>query len=452
MASAIFFTTSKRSNSTLVPSGTGVTLDVLLKSGTSLINPVFRLSYATRPAWSMCSFEGRYYFVTDIVSVHDDLWDVSCRVDVLATYKSAILASRQFILYDTAANIEIVDGRLPIKTAASVSSNNIVFSPYYSALGTYILTAINSDGCDTYFLNASQLMSLLNGLTAWINGQLPVPTDVIEAVTNVGKYLIGSGNVMSNIKGVTWVPFDLSQFSGGNATIKIGLYDSGVSVPALGSGYQTISWTQRVNIPWAFTDWRRNEPYTQLYVYIPYIGSISLPPGNLVNDSAIDIQISINKVTGAMAAEIHGATSGEIVYVGSGSTGIAIPLGISSINAASAITGGITAAQSLLHLNPIGAVASAINSVKSNPQTTGGIAGGAGGGLNNNIIATTVSHDTAEAPGNASAVHGTPTFETKTLSALTGYVECQNASVSISGSDTERNEINTLLNGGVYIE
>ena len=33
----------------------------------------------------------RYYFIDDIVSIHNNVWDVSGHVDVLETYKSAIL-------------------------------------------------------------------------------------------------------------------------------------------------------------------------------------------------------------------------------------------------------------------------------------------------------------------------------------------------------------------------
>ena len=64
----------------------------------------------------------------------------------------------------------------------------------------------------------------------------------------------------------------------------------------------------------------------------------------------------------------------------------------------------------------------------------------------------TVFHDTIVSPDSVSAVIGTPTMATKSLSALSGYVETRNASVAGGMTDTERKAINKYLDGGIYIE
>lgn len=449
MANAVFYNTSKRQNSTLVPSGAGVTLDVLLKDDTSFLNPVLRLSYAGIPAFSMCQFGGRYYFIDDIVSVHNNLWDVYCRVDVLATWKSAILATTAFVLYDETANTDIVDGRLPIQTDETVSVNNITyFSPYYSATGCYLLTAVNRDGCFTYTMSEGELTQFLNGLINFINGHITGAT-VEDAVTEVGKMLIGSGNVMDNIKGLCWVPFNSSDLGSVSRILAVGLYDNNDTCTYV-TGLANISWTQRINIPWQTTGWRRTQPYTQVYVYIPYIGTVMIPAGNITQESALDVRFSINKRNGAMGVDIYGAASGERVYTGSGSTAVSIPIGASALNAGALVTGGIAVAANLLTGNVLGAAANAFNSVQSNPQSAGGIAGGAGSGLTQDLICFTVFHNVSDTPANMEL--GTPTFKTKSLGTLSGYVQCDNASVAGAMTQQERNEINTLLNGGIYIE
>lgn len=449
MANAVFYTTSKRQNSTLVPSGAGVTLDVLLKDDTSLLNPVLRFSYSGAPTFSMCQFAGRYYFIDDVVSVHNNLWDIYCRVDTLATWKSAILTTTAFVLYDETANTDIVDGRLPIQTDESVSVNNITyFSPYYSATGCYLLTAVNRDGCFTYVMSEAQLTQFMAGLINWINGEI-TSTTVEGTIAEVGKMIIGSGNVLDNIKGLCWIPFNASDIAQQSRFIAVGLYDNNENGLYI-TGMANISWTQRINIPWQTTGWRRTQPYTQVYVYIPYIGTVMIPAGNITQETALDVRFSVNKRNGAMGVDIYGAASGERVYTGSGSTAVSMPIGSSALNVGALVTGRIASAAALVMGNFIGAAASAINSVQSNPQSAGGIAGGAGSGLTQDLICFTVFHDVSDIPTNMEL--GTPTFKTKSLGALSGYVQCDNASVAGAMTQQERNTINTFLNGGIYIE
>ena len=121
--SATFYSFSKRKNSTKQPTGSGDSYSVTLKSGTSIISPTLLLNIASRPSYNYLSFEGRYYFVTDIVSVRTDLWEISCTVDALATWKSEIGSTSADILYATGGRDDIVDGRIPVESGIHVDSN-----------------------------------------------------------------------------------------------------------------------------------------------------------------------------------------------------------------------------------------------------------------------------------------------------------------------------------------
>lgn len=118
MATATFYTTAKRHNSTLIPSG-GTDLSVSLKNGCDLLAPTFYLDYNQVPTWSMMRFAGRYYFITGITSLRQDYWQIDAEVDVLATYKAQIRATRPFVLYADINNTEIIDNRLATKTTAT---------------------------------------------------------------------------------------------------------------------------------------------------------------------------------------------------------------------------------------------------------------------------------------------------------------------------------------------
>ena len=78
--------------------------DVLLKRDTSILRPVlvinsaqdiFDYNYMYIPEF------GRYYFIDDIRSVHDNLWEISAHVDVLETYKDEILSNQAVIRRQT---------------------------------------------------------------------------------------------------------------------------------------------------------------------------------------------------------------------------------------------------------------------------------------------------------------------------------------------------------------
>ena len=132
MATANFYTFSKRKNSTLQPTGTGTQIDVNLKSGTSLLSPTFLLNISGRPTYNYVSFEGRYYFITDIISVRNDLWEIQCTVDALASWKTDIGSTAAVILYATGGSNDIIDQRIGIKSGISVNSDSQLLTGDFS--------------------------------------------------------------------------------------------------------------------------------------------------------------------------------------------------------------------------------------------------------------------------------------------------------------------------------
>ena len=78
--------------------------DVVLKKDTSVLKPVL----LTNDARDVYEYNymyiqefGRYYFIDDIVSVNNNLWEISAHVDVLETYKDAILSNQAVIRRQT---------------------------------------------------------------------------------------------------------------------------------------------------------------------------------------------------------------------------------------------------------------------------------------------------------------------------------------------------------------
>lgn len=71
-----------------------------LKDNTSVLRPVIIIK-TSDPIYSFnymhISDFGRYYFIDDIISLNNNMWEVHAHVDVLETYKTAILSNSAVI-------------------------------------------------------------------------------------------------------------------------------------------------------------------------------------------------------------------------------------------------------------------------------------------------------------------------------------------------------------------
>lgn len=74
----------------------------ILKDETDILNPVFRISGATWAQVNACNYIdvpelGRRYFVRDISSIRNGVFEFVCHVDVLSTFADAIRAQTAVI-------------------------------------------------------------------------------------------------------------------------------------------------------------------------------------------------------------------------------------------------------------------------------------------------------------------------------------------------------------------
>lgn len=511
MANATFYKTSKRHNSTLQPSGSGTDINVQLKNGSDIIAPVFLLSLASLPDYSMMVFEGRTYFITGISSVRDNLWEISAEVDVLATYKSNILASRPFVLYANTNNSEIIDSRLPAKTTATYAKNYATLSQSLmtgqwkiavsvtgdTSTATFLLTPaqvralVNSTGFDQWFNSlwqsiqseqstiastqnastndansiaqqAQQITTEVDGLS--LIGQATalaarcgarIIADCIQSSINtMAKFfrkVIATPNAMECIKSAIFIPWDVVG-DGSMQEIMLGEYATGIQALPV---YNPIQHSQiSIDIPWQASDWRRNAPYHQIYLYLPFMGDIEISPSDVIDCTALNIYFSLNVMNGALNYRV--ATDKDTtIGVFSCQTGVSYPIGASNITPVSVGMGVGSAAAAIAGAPTLAAAAVAASSlaaIRPNASCVGGGGGGAGSGLDMRVICHTVFHDTNVTPSNPASSIGVPVSSEVTLSILSGFVQTKNASVSGSMTDTERSRINMLLDGGIYIE
>lgn len=467
---ATFYNFTKRVNSTKVPdaSVSGTTYNVVFKMPTSRRNPTIRIN-ADAFNFNYCLLEGKYYFVTDIVSVRNDLWDVNLSVDVLGSYRAEILATTAYVMYDTTANTEIVDSRLAIEATPSVDSAQTEITQL-DGDGVYALCVVGKYSTDTWIIpDTTALLDVIDLkaygiLTPRLPPTQPSVTEQIKAsidyLNDVFTQLLSSGKAPDCIRSCRWIPWSISGDSASNH-IFLGNFETNVS----GSRVITpnVLYTYQVTIPWQTNDWRRLSPYTQVYLYLPFIGIINIPTATIKDYARLTVEYCVSKLTGELSVIVAGGDTGlHPIGIYQGNSGTPVPFGNSNITPAARSTGMVQAAAAIGAMASGGIAAGAAglvglmsgmsNMMVGVPSTVGTASGGTDAGLPRYIECITVFHDTNVQPNSVAASIGTPTFAQKSLSSVTGYVQCHEASVQGVAMLDDYEAINNYLNTGVFIE
>ena len=479
MASAVFYNLSKRKNSTKQPSGSGTSLSVELKSGTSLLSPTFLLSLSSRPAYDYIAFEGRYYFITDIVSVRNNLWEISASVDALATYKSTIGSSNALILYATGGRNDIIDNRIPIDDSVTIHSNSKAITGWNVSNITYgsiILSVTGVGSFGNYMLDDNtDLFTMMEDSTNWWDNVAN-----IGSVEDALKQFFYGGSSGDCLKNAIALPITLAYQSpdpylGPSEQLNLGPYPAAdgnnnpVMVHRVNNPIMKTSTT--VNIPWQYNDWRRHKPYTEVQLYLPFIGAIMLDADELVNATALDIDYSLNIASGDLAVSVSTDSPVKVIMTASNNIAMSLPFGSANIPATKSLAAAVTAIAAMAaaaymggkgevsgatlgaKVAGSGAAAAAAVLLGSGTQSGGGgLSGGASQGLFDHIMCTTITKALTDSQGDLNAVIGKPVMAKNTIGSYSGYVQTDGFSIDGDMTDTERDIINTAFNGGAFYE
>lgn len=485
---------AKRKNSTLQPT-LNTSFDVLLKTPTSLHTPTFTISAASFD-YNYLKWGDRYYFVTDVVSKNNGLWEVSAVVDVLATFKSDILASTQFVSYSSlSGSTWLADTRIPLQKNASVAQNATTMNFLFNDSGFYVLSVVGKDGCETWACDLSHIQALLDKVNDWSDdlideimaGSYPwsggahsvtydftSPEKAIESMARMNALTGFAGNAYSDapscIRSCIWVPFFATFFTGiGGGEIYLGQFPTGVTT-AFKCKSTPATRTASVSIPWQYSDWRR-AVCEEIYLYLPLVGLVTIPSDEIVNESSISVEWSATATDGCIAYRVTAGS--QVIGTYGANCSVNYPIGISQQASAgdivqtavpaiqNTVSAGIKAAKAPSISSVTGALGATIKAgyeiantaLSHHNSCIGGIGGGAGVGLDLSMKCFSVAHPTVIAPSDMRDTMGVPTMKPLALSTLTGYCECANAHVAASGAEAqELDEIDAFLNSGFYIE
>ena len=455
---------TKRKNSTARPSAGYVSRTVTLKDGTSIENPTFLLTGALFSIDYVEAFNN-YYFVTDVVSIRNNLTEIHCTMDVLATHKSAIGSYTAFIeRCDNYRNPMIPDPMVAMTNGENVYSQTVSAGTVFSDTGVFCLGCISKKGsaagfCSYYLMNASTLESVAQ----YVCNSWPIGTDFFDWLQTT--FLKTFESIISCI----WLPCSAALTPGATfEEIVIGI--DGINVSAyritgnpVGNGLVTLT------IPGTYTDFRRGAPYTTGKLLLPCFGMIEFNPLDFA-DSEMNVAFYVDFATGDAVYHLKDKY-GKFISSATTNLGVNCPIGKVQQNSGSIVGGavsligaaatGIGAATKGLQTvtkasMAIGASAQAINGIASALSPTPSLIGGTGGRANaksNTDVVCTIIERVTQDPDELRTTHGWPWMKPGTISSTGGgYVQCSNASVPIAGMEEERDAVNDFLNNGFYYE
>lgn len=459
---------AKERNSLDLPSG-GTVRSCVLKEQSSITSPVVDMSgvdglynYAYIPSFD------RYYYVTDIVKVTNDITRYSLAVDVLATYRSEILASSQYVLRSTNnVDVSIVDSWYPQKSGNKSTMKNLQFFDQ-EAEGTYILGVVGpSDGSITgavqyVMMNAANLSKLMNFLFTDSNFADEITDDVVKTFFNPFQYVVDC----------MYFPFGWDTY-GDN--LRLGWFEPKDGDSPVRCKYlDTISWTGAditIDIPRPVSnaqDFHNYAPYADYRLYIPYFGWTDIDANLLKNDAQLELYFSVDFPTGTMMCEIVGKQSAMIITTLETQCAAKIPLAQ------------VAYSQSINPGNIVSSVAKAgawfasgmMEIIDPNDELgTAEIITGIGDGIANASKQVSTKGQMGcisqkqfewrvmfvcnyfESVATDINKFGAPCCKTLTLSSLgSGFCQCMNPHVEISSALTgEVDQIESYLKGGVYL-
>ena len=308
----------------------------------------------------------RYYYIEDIVSINNNLWQLILKVDVLMSWKKEIYQQKGFVsrTHGTNRDDKLVDDLLPLKDVPSVAyynpnnkvGSNVIELNYemgldgettnrlpnvlYSAVTKVVDPLSDSDkvnppdsGLPTIqsrrspnvthrLINISEYGHILSACIdndapeSFITSILLMPFNLKEVFTDVGTKTakVYAGDKVLEI-GNTW-----GDLSSSNV---VEVYATGMgSSPYIVIADFYFDERSGIDISETFIDFTKSSLWE---CYIPFVGWIQIEPVNLYGKELL-IYYTFDLDTGLSTAYVYNASDKQVIWSGSCQIGMRLPL------------------------------------------------------------------------------------------------------------------------------
>lgn len=232
----------------------------------------------------------------------------------------------------------------------------------------------------------------------------------------------------------------------GVGTIKCGYLDSEVPSKLVSEQYVTVD-CGSVDMQEYFGNVFDYPPYTDISIYLPFIGIRPLDPSDVVR-STISVIYHIDLLTGACLAEVNVKrdSAGGILYTFSGDAAVRYP--VSSGSYMGIVSGLIGVATSVVSGNILPAIGG-VTRLHTNVDRSGSFTGNSGA-MGSKVPYIIISRPQTAMADQFETLSGYPSNNYTKLSDCKGFTQVSYCHVeNMSATETEKNEIERLLKEGV---
>lgn len=246
--------------------------------------------------------------------------------------------------------------------------------------------------------------------------------------------------------------------TGAEQNIKVGYLDSGVSSKIVTSEYTTID-CGSVNLYEYFGNVFDYAPYTQIRLYLPFIGIVNLDTADAMRGT-VSVVYHVDVLNGACLAEVRITRDGAggTLYQYAGNAAVTMPVSSGSyigvianvVGVASSVVGGFASG------GIPGAIAGGVTSALTRRggtevQHSGNFSGSAGA-MGAKIPYLIIERPQTMLAAGYSDYIGKPANTTVTLNACSGYIKVTEVHLeNIPATENELNDIERMLKTGVII-
>ena len=436
---------SKEANSTKQPSGGGVVVNCTLKENVSVIRPVFILDRQNF-AINYVQWGNRYYFVEDLVSIRNTTIELHCLVDVMATYKTSIGASSQYVIRSASAfDGHVVDGIYPSKNESSVVSTYINDLGLKEADGSYVVGVITEGGTGVTFYNMTittfySFMNFLFGGT-----YLDAPTSEISL--ELQKELV---NPFQYITSVQWFPFLIG---GTSETVKFGFWSTTIIAEKITHANREQFFSTSITIPRHPQSSRgayvNGSPFTRHMLNLYVWGSFPVDPMYFVDSGTCVLGIHIDAYTGVGELNVSDP-HGSLIFRSTAQCGVPIQVSQVTQNLINTAQGILSMVGSAASGNVAGYTGSIVNAIEGLvPQVLSQGAQGSQAGWQRIPELTSTFYLMVD---DDNTHLGRPLMARRVINSLSGYIQVERPDVDIVGTLYEKDQIVSYMQSGFYYE
>lgn len=220
-------TTSKRINSTSQTFTSSTTLTATLKEATSIHDPTFIVKGITHgQMYNFASYGSLYYWVDNVISITNDISEVVCHLDPLATFKTAIGNTFGFVEFgDSSHFISYRDDKrfgpeIKFDRSAGVGVDSLdlgflIDDNQWTIIVTSQCSNFSYASVCSFAMDWNTFNALLRGFSGVVYSDITSwsANDFVDIIKNYATRLMTGGQqAMDNIRAIYAVPLPLSDY------------------------------------------------------------------------------------------------------------------------------------------------------------------------------------------------------------------------------------------------